>query len=370
MVWVSGNQGLGSMNRLQTALTDKLGIRYPLIQAPMAEGISTPELVAAVSNAGGLGSLGGGYMEAEELREAIAAIRAQTDAPFAVNLFIPEPVPVNAERIAQANALLHPYRQELGLSTQSPPIDNLPDFTEQLAVVLEERVPVLSFTFGVLKGEALEAVKQQGILTIGTATHLLEAIILEESGIDVVVAQGLEAGGLRGTFLGSQEQGLVGTMALLPLLANHIRIPIVAAGGIMDGRGLVAALALGAAGAQLGTAFLACPESGAHPKYKEILCEGTEITTVLTRAFSGKLARGLKNRFTQEMQSHEGELPLYPIQHALTLGLRNAAARQERTEFMALWAGQGCPLCANQAASELVGQWMLQASQVLDGPAG
>jgi len=333
----------------------------------MAGGITTPELVAAVSNSGGLGSLGAGYMTPEDLRRAINAIRERTGAPFAVNLFIPEPVPVNAERIAQANALLHPYRQELGLSTQSPPIDNLPDFTEQLAVILEERVPVLSFTFGVLKGEALEAVKQQGIVTIGTATHLLEAIILEESGIDVVVAQGLEAGGHRGTFLGAQEQGLVGTMALLPLLANHIRIPFVAAGGIMDGRGIAAALALGAAGAQMGTAFLACPESGAHAKYKEILCEGTEITTVLTRAFSGKLARGLKNRFTQEMAGHDAELPLYPIQHALTLGLRQAAARQERTEFMALWAGQGCPLCTGRSAAELVGEWAMQAATTLGG---
>jgi nitronate monooxygenase len=352
------------MNRLQTPLTKKLGIRYPLIQAPMAGGVTTPELVAAVSNSGALGSLGAGYMNAEALRRAIAAIRERTDAPFAVNLFIPEPVPVNAERIAQANALLHVYRQELGLSTQSPPIDNLPDFTEQLAVILEEQVPVLSFTFGVLKGEALEAVKQQGIVTIGTATHLLEAIILEESGIDVVVAQGLEAGGHRGTFLGTQEQGLVGTMALLPLLAEHIRIPFVAAGGIMDGRGLAAALAMGAAGAQLGTAFLACPESGAHPRYKELLCEGTEITTVLTRAFSGKLARGLKNRFTQEMAAREAELPLYPIQHCLTTGLRQAAATQERTEFMSLWAGQGCPLCTARPAAELVGEWIQQTARI------
>lgn len=349
--------------KLQTALTDKLGIQHPLIQAPMAGGITTPELVAAVSNSGGLGSLGAGYMQADDLRRAIHAIRKLTDAPFAVNLFIPEATPVNREQISQANALLHGYRQELGISTQSPPIDNLPDFTTQLAVILEEQVPVLSFTFGVLKGEALEAVKQQGIITMGTATHLLEAIILEEVGIDVVVAQGLEAGGHRGTFLGTQEQGLVGTMALIPLLTDHLKIPVVAAGGIMDGRGIAAAMALGAAGAQLGTAFIACPESGAHARYKEMLCEGTEITTVLTRAFSGRLARGLKNRFTQEMQEHEGQLPPYPIQHALTVGLRQAAARQEQTGLMALWAGQGCPLCRSRPAAELVGEWMLQLAE-------
>jgi len=353
------------MNWPTTALTEKIGIAYPIIQAPMAGGMTTPQLVAAVANAGGLGSLAAGYLEPEEIRLTIAEIRTLTDRPFAVNLFIPETVSDDPERIERAHALLDPYRRELGLSAAASPVRYLPDFGEQLAAILEERVAIFSFTFGVPKPDEVEALRQRGIVTMGTATHLLEAIVLEESGVDMIVAQGLEAGGHRGTFVGPPEQGLVGTLALIPLLANHIRIPFVAAGGIMDGRGIAAALALGAAGVQMGTAFLTCTESGAPPSYKEILCHGTEITTTLTRAFSGKLARSLKNRFINEMQAFEAELPGYPIQHALTREIRQAAARQGRPEFMSLWASQGCPLCNPKPAGQLLTDWITQVEGLL-----
>ena len=353
------------MNWLNTPLTEILNISYPIIQAPMAGGISTPQLVAAVSNAGGLGSLGAGYMDPEDIRTAINEIRELTDKPFAVNLFIPEAVGVNANEMVRINELLAPYRQELGLPPAAkPPDEYLPNYTEQLAVILEEAVNVFSFTFGVPKPEELEVLRHRNIITMGTATHLLEAIILEESGIDMVVAQGLEAGGHRGTFVGNYDQGLVGTTVLLPLLANHIKVPFVAAGGIMDGRGVAAALALGAAGAQMGTAFLASPESGAHPKYKEILCEGTEINTVLTRAFTGKAARALRNRFVNELQEAEDQLLAYPIQHALTREICQAAARQNRPEFMSLWAGQGCPLCTAKPVAELMVEWVAQIKRM------
>lgn len=258
-----------------------------------------------------------------------------------------------------------PYREALGLSTTEFATHLLPTFAEQLAVILKEQVAVFSFTSGVPKPEDVAALKENNIITIGTATHLLEAILLEESGIDMIVAQGAEAGGPRGTFLGTPEQGLVGCMALIPLLVNHIRIPIIAAGGIMDGRGISAALTLGAAGIQMGTAFLACPESGAHPKYKELLAEGTEITTVLTRVFSGKLARSLKNRFISELQAREAELPGYPFQQFLTQAICAAAIEQERPEFMALWAGQGCALCTSEPAAELLEAWFGQVWEIL-----
>lgn len=354
------------MNRLRTPLTDKLGISYPIIQAPMAGGVATPELIAAVSNAGGLGSLGAGYLEPADLRAAIGRIRELTTKPFAVNLFIPElATGVDRERIARAHETLAPFRRELGLAPDLPlPETFAPNYLEQLAVILEEAPAVFSFTFGVPRPEELEALKDRGILTMGTATHLLEAIILEESNVDMVVAQGLEAGGHRGTFVGNPEQGQVGSTVLLPLLAAHLRIPVIAAGGIMDGRGVRSALTLGAVGAQMGTAFLACPESGAHPRYKELLCQGTEISTVLTRAFTGRLARGLKNRFIEEMQGREAAIAAYPVQHVLTGDIRRAAADQNRPEFMALWAGQGCPLCRTLPAAELMAAWVKQMETV------
>lgn len=356
------------MNWPNTRLTERLRIRYPIIQAPMAGGATTAELVAAVSNAGGLGSFAGGYLQPEEIRAAINEIRTLTDRPFAVNLFVPAPVKEDGDRIDRANALLAAYREELGMTGTAPHWRELPKFSEQLAVILEEAVEVFSFTFGVPRAEELEALQQRGIVTLGTATHLLEAIVLEESGVDMVVAQGIEAGGHRGTFVGPPEQGLVGTLALIPVLPDHLRIPFIAAGGIMGGRGIAAAMALGADGVQMGTAFLTCPESGAPPAHKEILNEGTEITTVLTRAFTGKLARGIKNRFVSEMQPHEAELPGYPIQHVLTRDIRQTAARRNRSEFMALWAGQGCALCHknNYPAGELIAEWTAQVAKILN----
>lgn len=351
-----------------TTLTEKLGITYPIIQAPMVAGITTPELVAAVSNAGGLGSLGAGYMEPEEIRRAIRQIRTLTDKPFAVNLFIPEAVTEDAERIIRANELLAPYRRELGLPEAEPLATYLPDYTEQLGVLFEESVKILSFTFGIPSPKELESIQQQGMMTIGMATHLLEAILLEESGVDVVVAQGIEAGGHRGTFLGSCEQGLVGSMVLLPLLHEYLKIPYVASGGIMNGRGIVAALALGASGVQMGTAFLTTPESGAHSQYKELLPQSTEITTTLARVFSGKPARGLKNRFIDELQKAEAYLPGYPIQNALTREIRQAAADQNNTQFMPLWAGQGCPMCVDKPTAKLIAHWIDQVEELLGRP--
>jgi nitronate monooxygenase len=356
------------MNWTRTPLTEGLGICYPIIQAPMAGGATTPALVAAVSNAGGLGSLGAGYLEPEAIRSAITEIRSLTDKPFAVNLFIQQSVREDTEQITRAYDLLEHYRRELELSAAEPPKRYLPNFKEQLAVILEEAVPALSFTFGVPQPEELEVLRQREITTIGTATHLLEAIVLEESGVDMIVAQGFEAGGHRGTFAGSHEHGLVGTLTLVPLLADQISVPVVAAGGIMDGRGIVAALALGAAGVQMGTAFLACPESGANPKYKEAVCGSTEIDTVLTRVFSGKYARGIKNRLTQELQPAAEELPDYPIQHALTSEIRQTAARSNRPEFMSLWAGQGCPLISDKPAAELIADWVAQVGRLTGRP--
>jgi len=368
-------------------LTQLLGIDYPLIQAPMAGGVTTPELVAAVSNAGGLGSLGAGYMKPEAIRQAIAAIRQRTDRPFAVNLFVSEPVKEEAQRVIAANRLLAPYREALNLPEPEPLLsavaDDSEEFTvsledssemlvstganyhEQVAVVLEEGIDRVSFTFGIPSDAEIATFKQRGVITIGTATHVLEGIVLEETGIDVVVAQGMEAGGHRGTFIGRPEQGLLSLMTLIPILVDQLRIPVVAAGGIMDGRGIAAAHHLGASGVQMGTAFLTTPESGAHSMYKQALLDTTEMSTVLTKVFSGKLARGLQNRFITELSEVQDQLPGYPIQNALTRDIRRAAAEHDMPELMSLWAGTGCALCQSRPVAELMRQWLDQAAQYL-----
>lgn len=353
------------MNWPNTALTERLGISYPIIQAPMAGGPGSPQLVAAVSNAGGLGSLAGGYLHADQLRAAITEVRALTDRPFAVNLTALKPAKPDPAKVARACELLAPYRAELGLPPEFPEMPEPPGLDEQLDVILDMQISVLSFVFGAPDSEYLTLLQEAGITILGTATHLLEAIMLEESGVDFIVAQGGEAGGLRGTFVGQPEQGLVGIMTLVPLLAKHVAAPIIAAGGIMDGRGIAATQVLGAAGVQMGTAFLGCPESGAHPAYKALLSAGSEIATTLSRALTGRHGRVLRNRLVNELHRHEAELPGFPLQLFLTQDLRQAAMERGLTDFMALWAGQGCHLCEDRPAAELIATWVEQVEDLL-----
>jgi nitronate monooxygenase len=339
---------------LKTRTTEALGIEHPVVQAPMAGGPTTPELVAAVSNAGGLGSLGAAYLSPETLREQVKEIRDLTEGPFGVNLFVPSPFEVEPERIERANALLERYRKELGTEAPEELSSFAESFEDQLEVALEERVPVFSFTFGSLEPELVAQLKENGATVIGTATTVREGLRLEEDGVDMVVAQGSEAGGHRGTFLGDIRDALIGTIALVPQMVDALSVPVLASGGIMDGRGLAAALVLGAEAAQMGTAFLACEESGAHSEFKRAVLEAAEDETAVTRAFSGRAARGIKNRFLVEAGEHEEELPPFPVQNALTKDVRAAAQRQDRAEFMSLWAGQAVRLASPTNAAELV----------------
>ncbi|MCB0172720.1 MAG: nitronate monooxygenase [Anaerolineae bacterium] len=349
----------------QTALTKLLGITYPIIQAPMAGGPSTPELVAAVSNSGGLGSLGAGYMSPAQMQAAIREIRSLTDRPFAVNVFVLNPVTATEAQFDASYRHLQPYRAALGLAAPANDLHFIPQLDEQMAIILEERVPVVSFTFGVLPEKWVRRLKAAGVPIIGTATSVAEGAALAQAGVEAVVGQGAEAGAHRGGFAHLPETEAVGTIALIPQLVDRLSVPVIAAGGIMDGRGLAAALALGAVGVQMGTAFLTCPESGAHPLHKEALRRSIDTSTTVTRAFSGKAARGITNQFILEMIPHQAELPPYPVQNRLTGDIRRAAAQQGRPEFMSLWAGQGSPLGTGKPAAELVADIVAQAANIV-----
>ncbi|MDP1603580.1 MAG: nitronate monooxygenase [Legionella sp.] len=337
-----------------TTITERTSIQFPIIQAPMAGGATTPELVAAVSNAGGLGSLGAGYMQAPALKAAITRIRELTNKPFSVNLFIPEKHQAKASQINQMCHWVEAACPELKikLSPVTPPY--APSFDEQMQVILEENVPVFSFTFGILTDEWIEKLKKKGIYLIGTATTLTEALLLEAKQIDAIVAQGSEAGGHRGTFIGSAEDALVSINLLLEELQKNIKIPVIAAGGIMDGKGIIRALTSGAQAVQMGTVFLSCHESGIHPRYKEALLKLTEDRTTLTRVFSGKMARGIRNKFIERMQAYQDNLLDYPVQNALTRPMRNDAEKKGNVEFMSMWAGQSAHLSKACSASELL----------------
>ena len=348
---------------MSTRVTKVLGIEHPVIQAGMAGGATTPGLVAAVSEAGGLGTLGAAYMAPDAIRGAVAEVRSLTDRPFAVNLFVPEAFDPSLYDPREVNAPLARYREELGIEAPGEVGDFVQPFEDQLAVVLEERIPVFSFTFGIPEEAQFSALKEVGTVLVGTATTVREGLVLEERGVDAVVGQGSEAGGHRGTFIGDFESALVGTMALVPQLADSLSVPVVAAGGIMDGRGLAAALVLGAEGVQMGTAFLPCPESGIHPKYKEAVLAAKSEETSLTRAFSGKPARGIRNRFMEEMD--EQEVPAYPVQNAYTKDIRAAAAKEDRIEFLSLWAGQAAGLGRAVPAAEVVESTAREAARRL-----
>ena len=339
---------------IRTPFSEKLGLRLPVIQAPMAGGPSSQELVAACSAAGVLGSFGFAYTQPDDMRKQAAFVRAKTDRPFGMNLFV-APLPGAIDAGAQRGALdaVAKYYTELGLPAPEPVRQPYaPDLNAQLAAVEELRPSVFTTHFGVLPQERLRELQALKILVGGSATCIAEAQRLQELGFDFVIAQGGEAGGHRGTYLRDPYDALTGTLALVRTVVKAVRLPVVAAGGIMDGAGIAAVLTLGAQAAQLGTAFIPCPESGAAQIHKDLLVKATEDQTALTEKFSGKPARGLANRFLKEMR--DAPQLAFPAQNAVTGKLRQAAAKAGNPDFLALWAGQGAALARALPAAELV----------------
>lgn len=345
------------------AVCKKLGVRLPIVQAPMAN-VTTPELVAAVAEAGGLGSIGAPYCSAAEITAAAAAVRARTDRPFALNLFIPQPPPPeDAAAVERARLVLNTMRRELGLPLDPPPAAPRADFDAQLDAVLEASPAVFSFTMGVLDRDRAAALRARGAVLIGTATTPDEGAALEDTGVDIVCAQGGEAGGHRGSFLVPTEEGLWGVLALTQQIVRRVRVPVLAAGGIMDGRGIAAALVAGASGVQLGTAFLACPEAGTAPAHRAALRSEAARRTVVTKAFSGRQGRAIANTYTDALSSLD--LPPFPAFLGHTRDVRAAASKAGRADLMQLWAGQGAPLIRDLPAAQLVAALVRETNEAL-----
>lgn len=341
----------------RTRVSDTLGIRYPIIQGPFGGGLSSVALTAAVTRAGGLGSFGAHHLLPSEIGPLVDALRVATGGQFAVNLWVnthdaPESA-MTKERFAAAVASLEPVYEASGAEPPEYPERFAPTFEEQFEALIAAGPPVFSFVFGIPSAEILEACRERSIVTIGTATTPDEANALGDAGVDLIVASGFEAGGHRGAFIRPVEESLVGTMPLVRIATEEVDTPIIAAGGIVDARGILAAHALGAEGVQIGTAFLATDESGTTPEHRALLLAGDQRRrTLLTRVFSGRLARGLPNRLTDELVGAEAVAP-YPYQGYLLRPVLQAARAIGDTRVVSLWSGQGAPLLRHTSAGEL-----------------
>jgi nitronate monooxygenase len=338
------------------SLKKLLPLQYPLIQGPFGGGLSSVELAATVSNCGGLGSFGVHHLAPAAIREISAELRAKTSKPFALNLWVSNhdhgAESVTAEQYEQYAATFYPWYQSLGIT--APPFSEyrIENFNEQVEAVIESAPAAFSFVFGIPDQAILGECRKRGIVTIGTATTVDEAVAIAEAGVDVVVATSFEAGGHRVSFLQAAEDSLFGAMALIPQVVDAVGIPVVAAGGIADARGVAAAFALGASGVQIGTAFLACNESAAPVEHRAALFSSRSKQTVLSRAYSGRLARFIENEFTKNPP--ESILP-YPLQSWFTSAIKRAALAVGREELVSFYSSQAAPLLRHRTAADFIG---------------
>ncbi len=334
-------------------MTGLLGVTHPVLLGPFG-GLSSIALTAAVSELGGLGGYGLYGYGPDRIRDTIARLKDATDQPFAVNLWLPtgdEVVPAHVDLAPFIDALA-PLYAEVGIELPSPPTAFLPDVDAQLDAALDAEPAVLSLVFGVPSRELVERAHARGVLVVGTATTVAEAVALDASGVDAVVASGAEAGGHRVSFLAAPERSLVGTFALVPQVVDAVRVPVLAAGGIADRRGVAAAFALGASGVQVGTAFLRTWESAATDAHRRAIAEAADTATVLTRAMSGRLARGIPNRAMHEIEA-SGVIAPFPAQNWLAGLFRAAAGEQGRGDLVSLWAGQAAGLARHETAADV-----------------
>jgi nitronate monooxygenase len=342
------------------ALLDALPI--PIAQSPMV-GASLDGLAVAVSAAGGLGALAAGALAPDEIGPAIERVRGRTDRPFVVNLLMAPRGDPRPGEVAEALARLAPWYAELGLAPPEAPNRFAPDFEAQFEAVVAAAPPAASFTFDILTPSQVARLQAAGTYVIGTATTVAEARAWAAAGADGVCAQGFEAGGHRGHFLSDPEASLVGTLALVATIRAAVELPVIAAGGIMDGRGVAAALALGAAAAQMGTAFLLADEATTSAPWRRAVATAGDDATRLTRAFTGRYARGVENRFMRLMHGVQDAVPAYPVQNRLTQPLRAAAVQADAPDLISLWAGQGVALTQSGGAADLLRRWWGEAGE-------
>ena len=338
-------------------LQQRLGIELPLIQAPMA-GVQGGRLAIAVSNAGGLGSLPCAMLGVDAMRKELAEIRARTAKPFNVNFFCHAPPVASVGREALWRAALAPYYQELALDAAAIPAGpaRMPFSAEAANALAEFRPAVVSFHFGLPSAELLKQVRGWGSKILSSATTVDEALWLEAHGVDAVIAQGVEAGGHRGIFLSEDLNTQIGTFALLPQVVQSVRIPVIAAGGIADARGVAAAMALGAAGVQVGTAYLLCPEATTSSVHRAALKSEAARHTALTNVFTGRPARGIVNRIMRELGPISRAAPSFPLAASAIGPLRAKAESQGSGDFSPLWSGQNASGCREVPAAELTRQ--------------
>jgi nitronate monooxygenase len=347
-------------------LIDLFGIELPIVLAPMA-GAMDADLAAEVSAAGGLGSLPGAMLTPAALREQFAKVRARTDKPVNVNFFCHQPPALNNAREARWRDRLAPYYRELGIDPAAPvPSSNRAPFDAAFCDVIEELRPqVVSFHFGLPAAELVARVKAAGCRVICSATTTAEAVALERAGVDAVIAQGYEAGGHRGMFLTDNLAAQAGTFALVPQVVDAVKVPVIAAGGIADARGIAAAFALGAAGVQIGTAYLRCPESKISPLHRAALKSAADDSTVLTNLMTGRLARGIINRLIREVGPINDGAPEFPLAAGALAPLRAKAEAAGSGDFSPLWSGQAAALGREMPAGELTRTLAAEAQALL-----
>ncbi|MBO9729860.1 MAG: nitronate monooxygenase [Chitinophaga sp.] len=343
----------------QTKATEILGIDYPIMQGPFGGNLSSVKLVAAVSNAGGLGGYGAYTNSPQEIVEIDKQIRAATNKPYNLNLWVSD-VDAGAGEIVTETAYqravrtFKPYFDELELPVPAKPIPFQSRFENQVQAVLDIRPKVFSYMFGMLTEDVLEQCRKRGIITVGAATTLDEAIALEATGTDMIIASGFEAGGHRPSFLRSAEASLTGTFVLVQLIREKVKIPVIAAGGIATGAGISAALTLGAAAVQIGTAFLACEESNILPIHRQMLFSDKAKYTALTKVFTGRLGRGLTSRIAEETKGKEADFLPFPLQSQWMSSLRKSALDKAQWDMIQFWGGQIAPILKHRKAETLM----------------
>ncbi|NHA05144.1 nitronate monooxygenase [Mucilaginibacter sp. HC2] len=352
-----------------TKATEILGIDYPIMQGPFGGGLSSVELVATVSNAGGLGGYGAYTLSPQDIYEKDKQLKAATNKPYNINLWVSDTDAIGGtvsdEHFEQTKALFKPYFDEAGIALPEKPAVFKPRFENQVEVILSTRPKVFSFMFGIPSADILEQCRKLGIKTVGAATTMDEAIALDAAGVDMIIASGFESGGHRPSFLASAEQSTTGTFVLIQLIREKVKTPIIAAGGIANGRGVAAALTLGADAAQIGTAFLACDESGALPVHREILFSDAAKYTTLSRAFTGRLGRGITSRVVKDLVGQEKQFLPFPLQTTFISSLRKAALEQQKWDMVLFWGGQIAPILKHTKAAVLMQSLIKETSSIM-----